>query len=253
MPAELVNWFLVFSRAGALLLVFPLTSMVNVPVQIRVAVGAMAAFLVTPALPVIPPSNLTVIGVILLVLTEIGIGLLLGFVCRMLFFGLEFAGHLMATEMGLTLSSSFNPLGGAPLATTGLILYWLALMLLLTLDMHHWLIAAFIQSYTVLPPGMAMPGEPLLANMVARTGHTFVIGLQISAPLLAVSFMLMVVFSVLGRAVPQMNVFTENFPARLLAGLFVFSMTCTFMGQQIANYLRRLPEDLLTVTKLIAG
>ncbi len=59
--------------------------------------------------------------------------------------------------------------------------------------------------------------------------------------------------ALLGRAVPQMNVFSESFPVRTLLGLISFGLTCTFMGQHIANYLRRLPEDMLNVARLAGG
>jgi flagellar biosynthesis protein FliR len=51
--------------------------------------------------------------------------------------------------------------------------------------------------------------------------------------------------------VPQMNVFSESFSVRLLAGMTVFGLTCQLMAQHIANYLQRLPEDVLRVAQLV--
>ena len=70
---------------------------------------------------------------------------------------------------------------------------------------------------------------------------------------MAVSFVITVIFSVLSRAVPQMNTFSESFSVRCLAGLTVFGLTCHLMAQQIENYLRRLPEDILRVAQLIGS
>jgi len=79
-----------------------------------------------------------------------------------------------------------------------------------------------------------------------------VVGLQMAAPVMAVSFILALIFSVLGRAVPQMNVFSESFAIRLFAGLTVFGASMPLMAQHIANYLGRLPEDMLRVAALLA-
>ena len=87
--------------------------------------------------------------------------------------------------------------------------------------------------------------------MIGRTGQLFVAGLLIAAPVIAVSFLVNLVFSVIGRAVPQMNVFAESFPVKSLAGLFVFGMTCTLMATHITNYLKRLPGDFLRVAQLL--
>jgi flagellar biosynthetic protein FliR len=70
---------------------------------------------------------------------------------------------------------------------------------------------------------------------------------------MAVSFIISLVFSVLGRAVPQMNVFSESFSVRPLVGLSVFGLTLDLMSEHIVNYLRRLPEDMLQVAQLLGA
>lgn len=77
--------------------------------------------------------------------------------------------------------------------------------------------------------------------------------LQLAAPLMAVSFLISLVFSVLGRAVPQMNVFAESFAVRPLVGLSVFGLTLELMSEHIINYLRHLPEDLMRVAQLLGA
>ena len=99
----------------------------------------------------------------------------------------------------------------------------------------------------------ALLREALALDVLSRSRQVFVIALQIAAPLMGVSFVVTLVFSVLSRAVPQMNVFNESAPVRTLLGLSVFGLTCTFMAQHIANYLHRLPDDMLSVAKLVGG
>jgi hypothetical protein len=50
-----------------------------------------------------------------------------------------------------------------------------------------------------------------------------------------------------------MNVFHESFTIRTLAGLSVFGLTLQLMSQHIINYLRRLPEDMLSVAQLLGS
>ena len=77
--------------------------------------------------------------------------------------------------------------------------------------------------------------------------------MQLAAPVMAVSFIVSLVFSVLGRAVPQMNVFHESFAIRTLGGLSVFGVTLQLMSEHIANYVRRLPEDMLSVAQMLGA
>lgn len=236
-----------------MLSVLPMFSMRTIPIQLRIGLGALIAFLVAPMLPVGVAEPGSVWTLARLMFAEASIGLLLGFVCRFVFVALEIAGGFVATDMGLTLPQEFSSLTGGNAMAPGLALYWLALMLLLNLDLHHWMIAGFERSYALVPMGGAHLSETLLLEVVARSAKIFVIALQIAAPVMAVSFLITLVFAVLSRAVPQMNVFSESFPVRTLAGLLTFGLTCTFMAQHIANYLRRLPEDMLSVARLAAG
>jgi flagellar biosynthetic protein FliR len=124
-------------------------------------------------------------------------------------------------------------------------------MLWLSLDMHHWMLIGFQRTYALLPIGTAHLSQALVKDVVAGTGGIFTIALQMAAPLLAVSFIISLIFSVLGRAVPQMNVFSESFAVRPLVGLSVFGMTLDLMSQHIMNYLHKLPQDMLRVAQAL--
>jgi flagellar biosynthetic protein FliR len=62
---------------------------------------------------------------------------------------------------------------------------------------------------------------------------------------LAISFLVNMSFSVLGRAAPSLNVFMLSFPVQILAGLTVFSMTLGLTIQYILRDIQLLPESML--------
>jgi flagellar biosynthetic protein FliR len=246
------NWLLVFLRVSAMLAVFPVFSARNFPVQLRLALGAILALLVGATLPA-PALAQDLWGLAGQMAMEVCIGLILGFASRMIFFALEIAGAVVGIEIGLAMPAGLNPLTDTSMTPPATILYYLAVMLWLTLDMHHWMLAAFQRTYSFLPVGGAHLSQAFLADIVGRTSGIFVIALQLAAPLMAVSFIISLIFSVLGRAVPQMNVFSESFALRPLVGLSVFGLTLELMAGHIVNYLRRLPEDVLRVAQLLGA
>jgi flagellar biosynthetic protein FliR len=250
---DVVTWFLIFARLGAILAFFPLFSGGNVPVVIRIALSALVAFLVLPSVPTVVLDNHSVGLVIRSMVIEVTIGVLLGFICRLVFLAIELAAGILASEMGLSMSTMFNPLNSQSMPTPGILLYWLAIMLMFTMDMHHWLLAGFQKSFTAVPIGAAGMSQALYTDIMARGGKVFFVAIQMTAPVLACSFLVTMIFSVLGRAVPQMNVFAESFPVKSLAGMFVFGTTTTLMATHIMNYLKRLPADFLKVAQLLGG
>jgi flagellar biosynthetic protein FliR len=253
MEGDFYNWMLVFLRVSAFLLVLPFFTMANFPVTMRVAVGAIISLLIAPLLPAFPLDKLDFISVLGVMAQEVAVGLLLGFVSRMIFYAVDIAGSIISTEMGLNLAAIFDPTTQQSSQIAGTILVFLATVVMLTLNLHHWLLLGFERTYTVLPIGGAHLNNALFENIVAQTSRVFLVALQISAPVIAISFVITLIFGVLSRAVPEMNVFSEMLGFRVVGGLIVFGFTLQLSAQYVVNYLDRLPDDLLNVAQMIGG
>lgn len=252
MTNELLStWCVVFLRASGLLALFPVFSSPGIPARVRVSLGALTAFLLAPLLPAVSWDGLSIWAVIGRMIMELAIGLMFGFVTKLMFFALEFAGLLISTEIGLNIQAMFNPTGQSSSPVPAAILTYLGSVIWLSLDLHHWLLVAFKESYGVLPVGSAQLQEPMVREVLSWVGVLFVTGLQMAAPVMAVSFILSLVFSVLGRAVSQMNVFTESFSVRMLVGLGFFGAGMQLLAQQIVNFLHRIPDDLMRIARLL--
>lgn len=240
-------------RVGALLTVVPVFSAQNIPHQVRIALGAVAAFLITPVVAPPPFPMDSIISVIAIMMLEVGTGLLLGLICRMVFFAVELASGIITNQMGLSFSPDIDVLSGTRSQAPSTALFMLTTMLLFSLDLHHWFLMGLEKSYTLVPIGGEHLSEALFKTVVLKSSRIFVVGLQISSPMIAISLIISLVFSLLGRAIPQMNVFGESFAIRVLGGLIVFGMTANLMATHIVNYLRRIPSDMLEVAKLLGG
>lgn len=248
------TWVLVFVRAGAFFLIFPLFSGANVPIRLRVAIAGFLAVLVAPGLnnPVDAP-NLQLIQMVVLLIGEVSLGLFLGFICRLAFYGVQLAGHFISTEIGLQTSTIITPTDSVPVDVPAAVLNLLAMMLFLSLDVHHILIIAFQQTYDVLPIGAGRLSDALFYDLTSRVGKIILLGVQIAAPLMAVGFLVSVVLMMLGRAVPQMNIFFESFTIRLLAGMIVFGFSLNLAAQRVSDFLRKIPQDMMDIGKLLGG
>jgi flagellar biosynthesis protein FliR len=253
MEFDLYNWLLVFMRLGAFLTMLPFFSATNFPMMMRVGLAAITAMLLAPLVPGLQVNHLPFFSLLGVLFQEVSVGFLLGFVARMVFYAADIAGMIIASQLGLSMAAVMNPASGQTSQIPGTILFFLAAVVMLTLNLHHWLLLGFQRTYTVLPIGGAHLGVTLFEAIVKHTGLIFAVALQISAPVIAVSFVVTLVFAVLSRAVPQMNVFAESFAFRIAAGLIVFGFTLQLMAQHVMNYLHRLPDDLLSVAQMLGG
>lgn len=253
MFSDFTTWFVIFVRFSTYLLLFPVTSAQSIPMVVRLALGGLGSFLILPLVPPVQFDSGGLHQIFTVFFLEVSTGVILGLLARFIFYAVEIAGSLIATESGLMLSSNFNPITTSFVSSPGVLLHWMTLILMLTLDLHHWLIIGLQRSYEIIPAGGAHLNQVLLAEILGRAGGMFVIALQMTAPVLATSFLVTVIFSLLGRAVPQMNVFGESFPVRTIAGLAVFGLTCNLLAQHIVNHLNRIPQDFLRVAEMLAA
>ncbi len=252
MERELLSFFLVFARAGGLFTVFPVISGRYMPMQIKIALCAILAFITIPILPPINSYPDDIIGLIILMVKEYSAGLMLSFICRMSFYAFELAGHIISQEIGLNNATIIAPFTDSRTDMPAMILFYLGGILFFCLDLHHWMIMGFQKSYQILPIGVTHLSQSSMQMIVSKTSLVFTIAVLISAPVMVMSFIVTVLFSFLARAIPQINVFLESLIVRPVIGLAVFGLSLSLMAQHVLNYLRRLPEDMLQLAQLLA-
>lgn len=245
-------WFLVFVRAGAMLAIFPIFAAAAMPIRLRLAIAGFLAVLTLPGV-LLPPEvvEYSLFRFVLLVGKEVMVGLMLGFVVRLLMFAVALAGHYIGTTLGLQLSSLIAPGESDPSPTPSAILSLLAVMLMFALDVHFELLLGFQRSYHVLPIGGGAISNPLFVTITSLCAHTFVVAVRIAAPLIAVGIVVNLLLMVLAKTIPQINVFIESFSVRILVGVFLFGFTLSMAARQITVYLHKLPDDFAVVARLM--
>ena len=249
-----LTWFMVFIRAGAMLSIFPIFSAAAMPVRIRIALAGFLAMLSMPGVSLpegfIDGDSISFVG---LIAKEVAFGLLLGFVCRLILFTVALAGHYIGGQLSLQLGSLIAPGESTTSQTPSVMLQMITVMLMFSLDVHFELLMGFQQSYNVLTIGGGHLSDALFTEITGLCARTFVVALRIAAPLIAVGIVVNLLMMVLGRTIPEVNVFILSFSIRILVGIFLFGFTLSLAAREITNYLRHLPDDFVVVTRLLAG
>lgn len=228
----LIVFILVFLRMSAFIATCPVYAVPNIPVQLKAGFAFILAMIITPLAggPQLKiPGDLW--GYLLAFTSEVGVGLVLGLVTTMVFNTIRTAGQLIDIQIGFGMASLLDPLSGqsSPLITQ--LLYFITLITFFDVDGHYMLIAALVKSYQVIPLSAAQMSGNVAQVMTRLFADTFMIALQICAPVIAVLFILDIALGLLGRAAPQINVFIMGFPIKILGGLVLMSiMLPTFLN-----------------------
>jgi flagellar biosynthetic protein FliR len=107
----------------------------------------------------------------------------------------------------------------------------LGVTLFFATDMHHLIIFALNDSYTLFEPG-ELPASGDVAALVTKTvAGAFRIGIQLSAPFLVFGLLFNLGLGLLSRMMPQMQVFFVALPLSILLGfLFMVLVIGSMMG-----------------------
>ena len=90
------------------------------------------------------------------------------------------------------------------------------------LDGHLMLIAAVVESYQLIPAGIAGIPVTSLSSVVALGTVVFAGGILLALPALTALLLINVAFGIVTRTAPQLNIFAfVGFPVTILAGLLI--------------------------------
>src|SRR5437588_685776 len=97
----------------------------------------------------------------------------------------------------------------------------LATALLFATNLHHLVIAALDDSYTLFHPGEVPLTGDMAALMTRTVAGAFRVGVQISAPFLVFGLLFNLGLGLLSRLMPQMQVFFVGIPLSIIAGFLI--------------------------------
>ncbi|MBC8244410.1 MAG: flagellar biosynthetic protein FliR [Verrucomicrobia bacterium] len=243
-----------FLRFGGLMLIFPLFIMARIPVKVRMAMALMIGVVLAGYIPT--ELNWRAVGMgemASIVFFELCSGVLMGLVCRMVFYALEIAGLRISTDSGLFITMNFSGMEGIPQQAPSIILFLLASIMMVAMELHYFIIEAVQTSYQFLPIGGGQFHGGIINHLGDLIGKVFLMGVMIAAPVMTIGFMINFIMSLLGRAVTRISVFSESFSIRLICGIGVFGATIAVMAEYIANFIRTIPNSLVITARIFAG
>jgi len=162
---------------------------------------------------------------ILVLVREILVGVLLGYVVYLFFTVVQTAGALMDLQVGFAMANIVDPHTGTSAPLLGNFKYMMILVVFLMMNGHHFLLTGLMDSYEWMPLSndlfsRIMSGS--ITDFLTRTfANTFLLAIQVSAPLVVAMFLTDVGLGFLTKTAPQFNVFVIGIPLKLIIGMIL--------------------------------
>jgi len=242
LPVIAASFLLVFARIGTMVMLLPGFGELNLPVTVRLTMALVLTAVLLPLHRSAYAVDLHSSGPLLAMFAqEMLIGAVLGLTARLTISALQVTGSVVAQQLGLGFVTAVDPTQGQQGMIVGNFLAVLGVTLLFATDLHHLVIAALHDSYTLFAPGELMMTGDIAALMTRTVGAAFRVGVQLSAPFLAFGLLFNLGLGVLSRLMPQMQVFFVGLPLSILLGFLILLLV---IGSMMAVFLGHVEEVL---------
>lgn len=235
------------SRIGGLLAALPVFSGRTIPVKVKLGLVLTLSLMLAPSIPM-PTVSLDPMLLVGGMLSEMTIGVTIGLAVRLMFGALEVAGELLGIQMGFGAVHLFDPTTSHQTPMIAQFFTMLASLVFLSLNAHLFAMATIIHSYEAIPAFGAHLSSHLGEEILLLSQRMFTIGLKLAAPVLITILLINVLMALLGRAVPQVQVFVLSFPITIAGGLLVLSLGMPFTVALIGSEFEQLQ---LTIEALL--
>lgn len=215
---------LVFVRVASIISVTPFFGNNAIPVKVKAAVAFFLSIIIMNVVDYTAVSYEGILGYSILVMKEAITGLVIGIGSGFCLYILNYSGHFIDMELGLSMAMEFDPTSNIQSTITANFLSHLFMLMFLVSDMHYFVIDALNESYKLIPIGGANIDANLYTIVVKYVTDYFVIAIRIALPIFACVFVINVVLGVLAKVAPQMNMFVIGMQLKLFVGLFVLFM-----------------------------
>jgi flagellar biosynthesis protein FliR len=215
----------------------------TVATNVKVGLSVVVTSLLMPALARTATAPQNPLLVVALLVKEVIIGLLIGFIAQLLLYAVQAAGALIDVQRGMDQPGLYTPQLASNVSITGQFQFQLALVLLFFLNGHLVYLRALADSFARIPlfsfPALKDPASA--AQLTGQiSGQVFVVAIQLSGPVLITLFLTDVIFGAINKIASQVNVNHESLPVKACVGILILIPSVAFIFTRSGELLSRM-------------
>lgn len=233
--AQVTLFSLILMRMSGFILLNPILGRRNIPMQVKagfifVLTLTVYSFSAGDAFDIANPLEYG-----FLLLKEFSAGYVIGYVTELFFFVITFAGYVMDFQMGLSMSTVYDPQSNTQVPITGSLLQAFYVLLFFAVDGHLALMKILLQSAEIVPYGGIVITQNLALRVIDLFSECVIMGIKFAFPILAAEFLIEIGVGILNKIVPQINIFVINIQLKVIVGLGLLVFLISPIGEYLSN------------------
>ena len=224
---------LIAFRIGGLMTFAPFFSNASVPWRVRAVVTLLITWALVPIYGSTPPAGTSPVRAIA---GELAVGFALGLSTQFVFEAAMLAGQITGMQVGYSLVNLIDPTTEVDTPVLSVFHQLMAVLLFLSFNGHHWMLRSVAKSFDYMPAGSAISAMAGTSAVLEGAKVIFVAGVQLAAPVLAVTVLTDVALAFLGRAMPQLPVLFVGLTLKMWLAFAVVIASVTLWPRLFAGY-----------------
>jgi len=247
---EFTKLFLILVRMTAFVVTIPVLSSVIIPSRYKAGIALILSITVFPLVKATHmPENM--IELFLFVINEIAIGLLISIIGIVIFEVFRTAGSYMGIETGLRMANVIDPYNSGKFTLLDAFLYFFAVLIFFTINGHHMLIVAIVQSYQKIPLGQLILSPEFGNHMIENFSWMFYFAIMVALPITSTVLIVHVALGVIAKTAPKIQVFILSFPLKIGGGFFMIATIFPGIAFLVAKVYQKLFEQMTIAIRLL--
>ncbi|GHV36435.1 flagellar biosynthetic protein FliR [Clostridia bacterium] len=221
LTAWVVHFLMMVTRMSALFILSPVFGRTQIPAYLKILMSVMMSFIGIQFYP--PPLTVppTLAHLALALGGELLVGLIIGWVTTLFFSVVYTAGQFIDTQIGFGMVQIYDVSTNAQVPVAGSMLNLILMESFILTDGHLKLVRMLFYTLQIIPVGEVSLTPAIAPLMLRGFLETFLIAVNVAAPILASAMLAEIALGILVRTAPQMNIFVVGIPLKTMLGLIM--------------------------------
>ncbi len=236
---DFTYFLLIFARMSGCVFFNQILGRGNLPNIFKISLSLFLAITTYNLLP--PEGDMVIAGTIeyiLLIIKELFVGYLIGYIISLFFSTVVISGEVIGIQTGLSMAKIYDPNRSVSMGVIDSFLNIVLVLIFFSANGHLNLIKIIITTGKLIEIGNFSIPAQLFYNMVELFQQILILALKLSMPIMAVEIILESGIGILMKAIPQIQVFTVNIQLKILVGIFLILVLVPAFSSFIENVIQ---------------
>jgi len=203
-------------RVSGVVAFAPFFSSTALPLRAKAVFVGAVAYLLAPLVASLPGARVS-LGFSAL-LGELAVGLVYGLTLTLLNEMMIFAGQILGVQFSFSMVNLLDPTSSIQTPLLGDLFQIMGTLVVIASGLDRILLASMVRSFRVAPLGGYALAPTTALEIVRAASGIFLAALELAAPVLAVTLLVEVAVSLIGKLSPQLPVTSLTVPMKTLIG-----------------------------------